>query len=423
MAKVRTAFFSKAPFCRPQPALLICTGVILLKKTFFGFGTFFRIRCPYQQDMNKNSDRLWQLVSLTLSGEATPEEREELNALIKENPQLGFQIDILEKVWKNKQSVPDDRVAESFARHLQRLENQRSGTALQKDTGAITNEPVVPSLHAKPLYRRGWFAAGIAASLVAAALLLYFQVNNDSPVPRISSQNVVSTKPGSKSKIQLPDGTQVWLNADSKLTYQEHFEGKYREVVLTGEAFFDVAEDKSRPFIIHTNSIDVKVLGTAFNVRSYPDEHTTETALIRGSVEVTLHSDSGKKIILKPNEKVVVRQRAEAPEKAAAAKPAVSEKIPTLTVVPMHSLDADSTTYETSWVKNKLAFDGETLEQVAQKIERWFGVTVTIKSSHLKKEVFTGMYEDESLTEVLAALQLSGKFNYTINRKDVTIWP
>jgi ferric-dicitrate binding protein FerR (iron transport regulator) len=394
-----------------------------LKKIFFCFGTLGQKRCPYKQDMNKNNDRLWQLVSLALSGEATPEERKELHSLLRENPGLGFQIDILEKVWKAKQSVPEQQVEESLARHLQRLEKSLSALPLQKEESVVAKESVVQRMQAKPFYRRRGFAASMAASLLAVALVLFFMAQNGSTATKATSENVVSTKPGSKSKVQLPDGTQVWLNADSKLTYKEHFEGKYREVTLTGEAYFDVAEDKSRPFIIHTNSIDVKVLGTAFNVRSYPEDQTTETSLIRGSVEVILRNDSGKKIILKPNEKLVVRQATGEPRKAAVSQPANSEKIPTITVVPIHSLDADSTTYETSWVKNKLAFDGETLEQAAQKIERWFGVTVNIKTESLKKEVFTGLYEDESLAEVLAALQLSGKFNYTINRKEVTIWP
>src|SRR4029078_631833 len=100
--------------------------------------------------------------------------------------------------------------------------------------------------------------------------------------------NTVSTKRGSKSKVQLPDGTQVWLNADSRIAYNEKFQGNLREVTLEGEAYFDVVRDEKRPFVIHTAAIDIKVLGTAFNVRSYANEKNTETSLIRGSIEVTL---------------------------------------------------------------------------------------------------------------------------------------
>ena len=84
--------------------------------------------------------------------------------------------------------------------------------------------------------------------------------------------NEVSTQPGSKSKIQLPDGSTVWLNAGSKLTYTKDFGKEIREVTLIGEAFFDVTKMKEKPFIIHTSSINIKVLGTAFNVKAYPED-------------------------------------------------------------------------------------------------------------------------------------------------------
>ena len=101
----------------------------------------------------------------------------------------------------------------------------------------------------------------------------------------------------------------AWLNADSKLTYDENFRGDYREVSLEGEAFFDVVKDKTRPFIIHTKTLDIRVLGTAFNVSAYESEKNTETALFRGSVEVTLHNNPEKKIVLKPNEKLMVNNK------------------------------------------------------------------------------------------------------------------
>ena len=101
-------------------------------------------------------------------------------------------------------------------------------------------------------------------------------------IPSKSVNNTVSTKGSYKASINLPDGSKVWLNGDSKITYDGDFQGKTREVHLSGEAFFDVAKDKTRPFIIHTRTINLKVLGTAFNVRSYDNEKETETALVHG---------------------------------------------------------------------------------------------------------------------------------------------
>jgi DNA-directed RNA polymerase specialized sigma24 family protein len=113
-----------------------------------------------------------------------------------------------------------------------------------------------------------------------------------------------------KKRIQIAYYTARWHQCMAQLRQQDHyadnFEGDTREVTLAGEAFFDVVKNPAKPFIIHTGAMDVKVLGTEFNVRSYPTEATTETALLRGMIEVTLHGKEKKKIILKPNEKLTV---------------------------------------------------------------------------------------------------------------------
>ena len=116
------------------------------------------------------------------------------------------------------------------------------------------------------------------------------------PIIRYSRQKaekLLSTK-GSRSRSLLPDGTTVWLNAGSKLYYENDFNGT-REVRLEGEAFFDVVKQTDRPFIVHTSGIDIKVLGTAFNVKSYPEDKTVETTLYRGLVQVFRQEDTPKK--------------------------------------------------------------------------------------------------------------------------------
>ena len=111
---------------------------------------------------------------------------------------------------------------------------------------------------------------------------------------------------GSRTHLTLPDGTMVWLNAGSRLSYGKNYNTATREVNLTGEAFFDVAHNTQKPFLIHTARIDVQVLGTSFNVKSYPTDRTTEATLIRGSIEVSIKDRPSEKIILRPDEKLVV---------------------------------------------------------------------------------------------------------------------
>lgn len=370
-------------------------------------------------------ERFWLLFSARLSGEATPEELVELEAYLQEHPDMQLRTGMVENIWSINPSLSDDYKEAAFNKHLQRMSNHFSEPVLQYEAETPA-EPIIEKKSRRGIYRAiGWMSAIAAAAVLGWYAYCYFPVLTNMDRSTVA-QNTVSTKRGSKSKIQLPDGTQVWLNADSKITYNENFQGKLREVQLSGEAFFDVVHDESRPFIIHTNVIDVKVLGTAFNVRSYADEKNTETSLIRGSVEITLRSNPDKKIILKPNDKLIV-DNMEA--KAEATSPDVQpgkmhSNHPTLlTLGKVKFKESEAAALETLWVKNTLAFDKESLEEIAMKIERWYDVKVIIPDDRLKKTEYSGVFQDEDLETVMEALRLSGNIHYDINKKEVTIWP
>ncbi len=334
-----------------------------------------------------------------------------MQALLRRHPELGLRAEILQNVWKSKQ--PDPPAASSFDRHLQRLSTHLAEPVLQFETQETGTTPAkaIRGNRFSGRYRWLWSAAA-AASVIIACLLLFHGSN-----PRPAS-NTVSTKAGSKSKIQLPDGTQVWLNADSKIKYDQDFMGALREVQLTGEAYFDVVKDKSRPFVIHTGSIDVTVVGTSFNVRSYPGEKTTETALIQGAVEITLHNNPDKKIVLRPSEKCTVENPA--PE---AKTPVAAEEQPMLTVGKIRYGKTDSSSsIETMWVKNKLAFENESFERITTEMERWYNVKFNIKREALKDVYLTGIFENKSLNEVMEALRISGGFKYGVKEGIVSVW-
>jgi len=370
-------------------------------------------------------DRFWLLVSLKLAGEATSEELAELETLLQQRPEMGMRMEVLNGLWMGE---PEDqgRRNDALNRHLQRLSNHLSTPTLKYETAvAMEDAPVLLPLEAprRRIHRLLWPMVGIAA---AVALIFFISrrpenIKNEHAVERIA-ENTISTKPGSKSKIQLPDGSQVWLNADSRITYNESFRGPFREVQITGEAYFDIAKDKDHPFIIHANSIDVRVLGTSLNIRSYTNEKNTEAVLIRGSIEVTIRSSPDKKIILQPNEKLVVQNG-----RAVVVKgmPSVQkyEDAPVMTLGKAHIQPKDTVAMDILWVKNKLAFDHETLEEVARKIERWYAVKVNIPDERLKHVEYSGVFEDESLRQVMEALRWTGNFRYSINKREVTITP
>jgi ferric-dicitrate binding protein FerR (iron transport regulator) len=353
--------------------------------------------------MHQREDQFWLLVSLKFSGEATSEELAALDRLLEERPEMAARLETMGEWWMHAAPRNPGLKEGALQRHLQRL-NQ--------------TEPRPP--------RRGGgrklflLVAGIAASLAGLAFFVYRWTPSPPNTPTVA-HNSVSTKSGSRSKIQLPDGTQVWLNADSRLIYSESFRGDAREVQLSGEAYFDVVKDRQHPFIIHTSTIDVTVLGTTLNVRSYSNEKNTEAVLIHGSVEVTVLNDHAKKIILKPNDKLVVPNNNVTPGGKATKGDADSGREMSLGKV--HFPARDSTAVEVLWVKNKLAFDQESLEAVALKMERWFNVKVNITNDALKQMEFSGVFEEEALPQVMEALRLTGNFHYTIRRRVVTIRP
>jgi transmembrane sensor len=333
-------------------------------------------------------EKLWYLLSVKLTGEATSEEIAELDKLLQENPELGLQAQLLLQMWKKK-PVQENKTDDFFNRHLQRFSNNPDiYPGLAEYSPGITDPSAEKT--SRRIYRWWLTASGVAACLIVALLL--YKNNSNKPGQNLKkqeslAQNTVSTRKGSKSNIQLPDGSMAWLNADSKLTYNENFRGDFREVSLEGEAFFDVVKDKTRPFIIHTKTLDIKVLGTAFNVRAYETEKNTQTALFRGSVEVSLHNNPEKKIVLKPNEKLVVNNKSFrfGTEKDSKNSNLAATDLD-IKVSKVHFEAKDSSALETLWIKNKLVFDAESLEEVAQKIERWYDVKVIINGDNeLKK--------------------------------------
>ncbi|MBC7889752.1 MAG: FecR domain-containing protein [Ferruginibacter sp.] len=374
-----------------------------------------------------NDERIWLLLSLQLSGEANPEEIKELETLLKEHPGQTLRAEILCNLWNVKKRPDDPDKAMAFDRHLQRLSNHLSEPALQYENNAATrakdNIQAIPPVARRGKYTKILWAVSVAASLIIGILLI-FPANNDKQlIAKGLASNVISTRPGSKSKVQLPDGSQVLLNANSTITYKNDFLGDIREVSLSGEAFFDVVKDKSKPFVIHTGSIDIKVLGTSFNVRSYPNEKTTETALIRGSVEILLHNDPDKKYILRPNEKLVVNNSItkKSSNSAVDGSPREERQIMTLSKIYLNSSD-DSSNIETRWTKDMLDFDGVPFAQIVTELERLYHVQFILKNEKLKKLRFTGGFNNKSLDEVMEALRLSGQFNYEFENGTVTVW-
>ncbi len=353
-------------------------------------------------------ERFWNLLAKHLSGEASPEEFAELQTLLKEHPELSYSAQHVTDLWKTKGDYDVLEAERAFKKHKQvsvwELPDELNASSLTKSGG----------INYKSLYTlRSILWIGMVITVIGVGLFIWR--NGKKEGVGLNKQTAeVFTRPGSRTKLILPDGSEVWLNAGSRLTYQQPFGDTSRAVNLIGEAFFDVVKS-NKPFIIYTGGVQIKVLGTAFNVRSYPNEKKIETSLVRGRVEVTLDKSPEKKYILKPNEKLTLNTDDEIVGNN-------HKKLPPPLAVVSNLRYLDSTTIaETSWVENKLVFVDESFDDIAKRMERWYGVTIIFKNDKVKNERLTGVFEKETVWQALEALQLTTSFHFSLRDDTIII--
>jgi len=374
--------------------------------------------------MSKNA--IWDLIAKKLSGEASIEELSQLENLLRANPEMHYPIQTVADLWHH--ATPDTEDAHlAFSVHAERM--KQLGIDIEPPTAYPFDIEVNPGRKRKLL---------LASLSVLFVLFIgyyswpaFFPAAPKTAARALADKSEISTKYGSRTKLLLPDGTQVWLNSGSKLSYDKTYGNGIREVALSGEAYFDVVKNPSLPFVIHTSSINIKVLGTAFNVKSFPGEKNTETSLIRGSIEVTFKNRPSEKIILKPNEKLITANEEPVKDAEPAGEPAEKAKLvmakepvkaePLVLVSHLTYEPRDSTVIETSWMDNKLIFRSETFEELAVKMERWYGVNIRFADEEIKPKRLNGIFENESVQQALNALQLVTHFTYTINKNEIVI--
>jgi len=374
-------------------------------------------------------NQLWFLIARHLSGEISPDESDTLQELLKKHPDKHHLFDILQSYF----IIPDDTklpAGDSGMDDELRFRRIIEHSEPQEDLNA---HPVINPVITRERRRIWWYAAAVACVAVVAGLgFNYFHqpsvkpeqaaVRPESPAAK---GNEIISRSGARTKLLLPDGTQVWLNAGSKLNYSGAYNETLREVDLEGEAYFDVVKEAGRPFIVHASSLNIKAVGTAFVVKSYPLDETIEATLLRGIIEVTRKDlPDGPKVILKPNEKLIFNKQLETEVRrytsdSSGRSPKTIGKI---SVAAISVAIPDSNKVETSWVYNRLVFDGDTFQELAKKMERWYNVKITIKSKELLRYRFKGAFENETIREALDALKLTAEFSYKINNNEIEIF-
>lgn len=245
------------------------------------------------------------------------------------------------------------------------------------------------------------------------------------PVQLVEEDNYTSifSPRGQRTKVILPDNSLVWLNGGSSIRYATSYNLNQREIFLSGEAFFEVEKSASRPFFVNAGEIKIRVYGTSFNVKAFPNENTIETTLIEGKLSI-IPMDSmnqpGKEIYLKPNEKCLIEKCSLEPvaDKLSSASDGITndnesmqKKIkalkPRITV--KHNINPDR---EKLWKEGILIFRNESYSDLATELERWYDVKIHFKDENIRNFKFTGSFEKETIDQAMEALRLSSQKSY-----------
>lgn len=230
--------------------------------------------------------------------------------------------------------------------------------------------------------------AGLVISKTTDGQLLY-KVSSTLPKSATIAYNTIATSKGNQYQVLLPDGTKVWLNAASSLKYPEVFTGNERKVILSGEAYFEVAKNKDMPFRVQSRNQDVQVLGTHFNINSYSDDQSIKTTLLEGAIKV---SNANFSKILKPGEQSLVE----------------NNSLGNINVI--KNIDVDG---EIAWKKGLFSFNNVALKTILIQLERWYDIKIDYQSIPDKR--YNGMVPRKSnLSEVLNMLELTGNISFKI---------
>jgi transmembrane sensor len=366
-----------------------------------------------------DNQRYEELLIRDLTGDLTPDERRELLDFLQADTGRRREQEILKDFWAQKEVTYADTHS-TFEKLKDRIRLEEESVGMKS---AFTPAP-----------RRHLLLWRSAAAVLLFALggygIFHYYYSDRSARHSLAWQEKYTARKA-MSKMILADGSSVTLNADSRLKYPAGFDGPIREVYLTGEAFFNIQKDPDHPFIIHTDKMTIRVLGTSFNVRSYPGDAVMETTLLQGSIEVTFPDRPADKIILRPSDKLVIRNipvtmdsaggASADKEKGKAIGKGSTETKYSLTGLTYYR-NQHNTIVETSWVDNKLVFSNEEFQSVARKMERWYGVSIVFDREDLETIPFTGYFQKENITEALYALQLSEKFRYSVRDSVIHIY-
>ena len=373
-----------------------------------------------------DSKRILQLLARKMGKAVSEKELAELEELLAKHPEQRFLIEVLQSMEEEKRHIEPAVSENELIREGWKL-LQREMTQVDTQGIALTDDMVSPQGVA-PLkgkrrrnisviqVRRAAVWMGIIVLCVSSFFLLKHRKTRQSFMVSVQMRQI-SLPYGAPEKKVLPDSSVVWMNAGSHIRYATGFNQNKREVYLQGEAYFNVKHDAMHPFIVHAGNIDIKVLGTEFNVQAYADENKIETTLINGRIQVQIAGNPDKKIILTPHEKLTVINREFTLTETNKSK----SKELSFQVKEMSPVAVGTEVPELAWMQDKLAFQDEPLGELAKKLDRRFNVYIRFDDTQLEKERLTGVFVNENIQKALKILQMTTPFSYQVRNDTVYI--
>ena len=319
-----------------------------------------------------------------LQGNCTESDFQQILLWIKEGATTSDKR-MIQKLWNEFEPEAGTVERMKYGRILDKIHHQIN---LTQNAGQY---PVPKTSGRKRFF--AFITKAAAILLLPVVTILLYQINSkEERYPQNVTELVVEAPAGSRMNFELGDGTKVWLNHGSKLKYPFTFNGKNRKVFLTGEAYFEVAHNKEIPFIVGTNSVEVKATGTTFNVSAYPDDDMVETTLVEGKVVLYRNCSNQEMKSLIPGE---------------CLKYNYNKKV--------FTVESENTNRYTAWKDGRLVFRNDSLQQITKKLARWFNVEVVITNKRVKEFTYTATFTDETLPKVLELMTIPTPVNYKLS--------
>jgi len=338
-------------------------------------------------------DKFITLIGEKLTGSLNKKEEESFNSLLNDSDNQSLYRDF-ERLWKGSK---EEYSALNSKSAFNRVRNQIQKE--QPDYVVSANKNNRKKLNISFLK-----IAAIITFFMVVSFGVYWNIdlNNRNVIDIQSVEIIKSNTSGQKSTVFLPDGSKVILNSESSLSYSSNFDNDSRKVRLSGEAYFEIEKDIDRPFIVNTNHINIKVLGTSFNVTAFENKETVKVTLTSGQIEVHENGDqleSKDNILLYPGQ-------------------AISYNINKTSFDKITSFNPEA---EYGWKNGLIYFEKASFDEVISKLSDWYGVDFIIHGKPKKEWNYSGKFDNYAMSNVLNALSFTGKFKYELEKKIVTI--